>query len=532
METQELESALTLIDWSLIAVYFVFVIWLGTHFGKKQTSSDHYFLGGKNLPGWAVGISIFATLISSWAFLGLPGKSFKDDIQMLMTIVPIPFTMWFCAKYFIPLFRDKVKLSAYEYLERRFGLIARLYGNVAFISGHIFKMGVVLMLMCKALSAMTGWNVDALIVLIGLATITYTFFGGIEGVIWTDVTQGILLLGGGVVSVLFLLFAGDSSPGLVLSTAYDAGKFKLADFSFDWNGISVYILLVFGLNLYLAKYSTDQTVVQRYLLSSSRKQAATALWVSFGFLAAVWVIFINIGSLLWAFYDLHPELLPAEIRAEPDAVFAYFIGHQLPTGLTGLILAGLFAASMSTLSSDLNSLSSVVIDDFYNKLKKTANDVQRLRFSRGSVLAAGIVAIVLAIALTRVKSIVDAAFWFASIMAGGMMGMFFVGLFTKRTSKQGLYCGLALGVLVIAWASSTNSIDPTLDTWYPKFSIHMYWLGPIGNIVVFVAAYLFSLVLSPGYRAPEGLTIYGEPRRGEPIKGIKRAETEEKMEGE
>jgi len=124
------QSALTLVDWTLVAVYFGFVVWLGSHFGKKQTSSDRYFLGGRNLPGWAVGISIFATIISSWAFLGLPGKSFKDDIQFLISIVPLPFTMWVCGRYFIPLFRDKVKLSAYEYLERRFGLLARFSGTI------------------------------------------------------------------------------------------------------------------------------------------------------------------------------------------------------------------------------------------------------------------------------------------------------------------------------------------------------------------------------------------------------------------
>ncbi|MCA9413697.1 MAG: sodium:solute symporter [Candidatus Omnitrophica bacterium] len=527
METQGIESALTWIDWSLLFVYFGFVIWLGSHFGKKQTSSEHYFLGGRNLPGWAVGISIFATIISSWAFLGLPGKSFKDDIQFLMSIVPIPIAMWVCTKYFIPLFRNKVKLSAYEYLERRFGLFARFYGNIAFISGHIFKMGVVLMLMCKALGAMTGWNVDTLIVLIGLATITYTFFGGIEGVVWTDVTQGILLLGGGFVSILFLLFSGTAGPSEVLGTAYEAGKFKVADFSFDWNTISVYVMLAFGLNLYMAKYSTDQTVVQRYLLSPNEKEAGKSLWVSLAFMAAVWVIFINIGALLWAFYEVHPGLLPDTVRAEPDAVFAYFIGHQLPPGLTGLILAGLFAASMSTLSSDLNSLGSVVVDDFYNKIKKNATDTQRLRFSRASVLVSGIIGIFLAIALTRVQSIVDAAFWFASIMAGGMMGMFFVGLFTQRCSKPGLYAGLVVGVTFIVWATLTSPMDPNVATWYPKFSIHMFWLGPLGNIVVFVAAYLFSLVLTPGYVAPEGLTIYGKPRTGPAPEVLQRKEAAE-----
>ena len=506
------ESALEIIDWLIIAAYFIFVIWLGLHFGKKQTSSDRYFLGNRRLPGWAVGMSIFATIISSWAFLGLPGKSFATDMQYLMTIVPIPLTVCIATFVLIPLFRRKVRLSAYEYLERRFGLFARFYGDILFIAGHFFKMSMVLYLMCLALKGVTGWDVLILIVVVGVATMVYTCFGGIEGVVWTDVTQGFLLLGGGVLTLCFLLFGTQAGPGEVVTTAYEAGKFKLVSFDFDWHKVSVIVFLCLGFNHYLAKYATDQTVVQRYLVAPSSKQASRALWISILLLGVVWVLFMTVGALLWGFYDTQPGLLPDAVRDKPDQVLAYFIGHQLPAGVTGLILAGIFAASMSTLSSDLNSLAAVLAEDFYGKLVKKGSDWQKLLFSRVSVMAAGILSIFFAMLLTKVQSIVDTFFTFSVIIGGGMVGMFFLGLFTKRCSKKGLYIGLAVGVTFIIWAALTNpeKMDALIPSWLPKYRIHIYWLGLLGNIVVFVTGYLASRIFSRGYMAEDGLTIYGK----------------------
>ncbi|MHC4335312.1 MAG: sodium:solute symporter family transporter [Planctomycetota bacterium] len=319
MPQPDSQSALKVIDWLIIAAYFAFVIWLGSRFGKKQTSSERYFLGNRKLPGWAVGMSIFATIISSWAFLGLPGKSFGTDMQYLLTIAPIPLTVCIAVFFLIPLFRKKIRLSAYEYLERRFGLLARFYGDILFIAGHFFKMSMVLYLMCLALQGVTGWSVLILIVAVGLATTTYTYFGGIEGVVWTDVTQGFLLLAGGVLSLFFLLFNTPLSPGEILTAAQEAGKFKLVSADFGWSKLSVFLLLVLGFNHYLAKYTTDQTVVQRYLLAPSSKQASRALWVSVLLLGVVWVLFMTVGVLLWVFYHNQPSLLPDAVFHRPSA---------------------------------------------------------------------------------------------------------------------------------------------------------------------------------------------------------------------
>jgi SSS family solute:Na+ symporter len=501
-------GALTLIDWLIILIYLVCIVWLGTRFGKRQKNADRYFLGIRNLPFWAVGISMFATIISSWSFIALPGKAFKSDLQYLMAIATLPVSTLITVKYIIPLFRNKIKLSAYEYLERRFGLPARIYGNITFIIVHFGKMGAILYLLSLAVSGMTGWNIFLLIAIIGFATVIYTFFGGIEGVVWSDVTQGILLLFGGIISFFYLLFTVPGGPENLLTYAYTSNKIKLITLELDWDTISVTVLLLFGFNYFLQKYISDQTVVQRYLLSSTEKQASRALWMSTGLIMFVWLLFMSIGALLWAYYRLQPGILPVEMWTQPDRVFPYFIGHQLPAGITGLILAGLLAATMSTLSSDLNSLGAVLFDDYYKKLSKRATDHKRLSFSRMSVLISGLLAMVLAMSMTQIKSMADAAFNFVSLVAGGVLGMYVLGMFTRRTSHKGLYFGIFIGIVFILWGYFSNPDQAFIVNWLPRFPLHTLWIGLSGNMVVFVTGFTASLLLTPNYRCPSEITAY------------------------
>ncbi len=501
-------GALTLIDGLIVLTYFIFIIWLGTRFGKKQKNSDRFFLGKRNLPGWAVGISMFATIISSWSFIALPGKSFQNDMQYLMTISTIPISTYIAVRFLIPLFRDKIRLSAYEYLEKRFALPARVYGNLAFIIIHFGKMGAILYLLCLAITGMTGWNIFILIALVGLSTIVYTYFGGIEGVVWSDVTQGILLIGGGIISLLYLLFVVPGGPENLIIRAYSEQKLNLMSWQWDWHTVSLIVLLCFGFNYYLQKYTSDQTVVQRYLLSPSGKQASGALWISSFLIMFVWVLFMVIGALLWTFYKIQPDLLPQALWTEPDKVFPYFIGHQLPSGITGLILAGLLAATMSTLSSDLNSLAAILFDDYYNKIRKSSTERQRLLFSRMSVLISGLLAVVLAMSMTTIKSMADAAFDFVSLVAGGVLGMYALGIFTRRASKKGVYAGLILGVSFVLWAYFTNPSQMVDIAWLPKFPMHTLWIGLLGNLLVFFTGYLASRLLSPSYQAENALTVF------------------------
>ena len=489
------------LDWGIVGIYFTAMVWLGARFGRRQENADRYFLGTRKTPGWAVGMSMFATIISSWAFLALPAKAFQSDLRYLMAISAIPLAAWIAVRWIVPMFRQKIRLSAYEFLERRFGTGARIYGNLAFLVVHFGKMAAILYLLCLAIAEMTGWNIFVLIAVVGVSTVIYTFFGGIEGVVWTDVVQGFLLLFAGAAAAAFILYKAPGGGSAVLETAWTAGKFKLVSADFAWDRMSTVMLVFFGLSFYLQKYVADQTVVQRYLLAPSNGKAGRALWISSGLVMFVWALFMGVGVLLWGYYQLSPELLPTAVRAAPDKVFPYFIGHEMPPGIPGLMLAGLLAATMSTLSSDLNSLSAVIFDDYYRKLRPLADEARTLQFSRLVVLVAGFLGVLLAMAMTQIHSMADAAFDFVSLVGGGVLGMYLLGLFVPKANARGLYIGLGFGIVFILWAHFCGPGKNMLPG-LPRFPLHTQWVGLLGNVVVFACGYIASLLMPKAPSAP------------------------------
>jgi solute:Na+ symporter, SSS family len=489
------KTALTVFDAVIILFYLVFIIWLAARFSRRQKDTGRYFLADKKLPGWAVGISMFATIISSWSFVALPGKAFKNDLQYLMVISTLMLSAYLTAAFFIPLYRKKIKLSAYEFLEKRFGLTARIYGNLAFLIVHFGKMGAILYLLSLAVSSITGWDIYLLIAFIGAATIIYTYFGGIEGVVWSDVIQGFLLLASGIIALFFILYSAPFTAGEIFNHAYTGGKFKIISWEFSWEKTGFYVFVFFGFNYFFQKYVSDQTVVQRFLLSPTNKKAKNALWLSSSIIMIVWILFMSLGALLWAFYDLQPGLLPEAFYKQPDAVFPYFIGHQIPAGLTGRILSGLLAATMSTLSSDLNSLSAILLDDYYIKIRKNSTEKQQFIFSRTNVLISGGLAIILAMGMTEIKSMADAAANFVALIAGGILGLYLLGLFSKRCSPKGVYSGLAAGFIFVLWTYIGN--QPGFH--WGAIPLNTLWIGIFANVIVLITGYLSSRALTPGY---------------------------------
>lgn len=488
-------NSLTLLDWAVLAIYLVGIVCVGVRFRKRQRNSSVYFLGNRNIPGWAVGLSMFASMTSSWAFLALPAKAFFSDVTYLMAISALPFAAWLGARWFVPFFREKIGLSAYEFLETRFGVAARLYGNATFLTIHFGKMSAVLYLLSLALSEMTGFNLFFIIVFLGSCTAIYSMLGGMEGVVWADVIEGCLLLFAGVVSIGFILTTAPGGAGAVLTATHSGQKFALITPGFDWTKAGSIALFVFGLNYYTQKYIGDQTVVQRYLLASSPAKAGRALWLSSLLIMGVWILFMSIGALLWGFYDLQPELLPDTVRAKPDKVFSHFIGHQLPSGITGLILAGLLAASMGSLASDLNSFSAILYNDFYRRLRPHGTDAHQVFFSRCAVAMAGLLVIGFAMLMTNIHSMADAAINFVSIVGGGILGMYLLGMCTRRTTQAGLLVGLSAGALVAIWGYFCGPASATLPA-LSRFPLHSVWIGPVGNVVVVSTGYLSSVLLT------------------------------------
>jgi SSS family solute:Na+ symporter len=498
------QNLLTGWDWLSLLVYIVFVVVLGSRFLRRQTTAEHYFTADGTIPGWAAGMSMFATLLSSFLFIGFPGHTYQFNWEVLMQQFMVPFIVLGVAIFIIPVYRSTVKISAYEYLERRFGYFARAYGTIGFLTGHFVKIGVVMSAMSLALNSVTGWNQDAVLLALGLTTIAYTFVGGMEGVIWTDVIQGLLMMAAGFITIFIILFvATPEGPAAVWNVVVEDNKLELINPRFSMTDRTVWVIVWMGVFHFGSRYATDQTMVQRYLTASSTREARKGAFVSVVACMIVWITFSMIGTLLHGFYTLHPERL-GDAVTKGDQVFPYFIGRELPPGLTGLVLAGLVAATMSTLSSDLNSFSACVVSDFYDRFRKTRSEVSRLLVSRACVLVVGVCAVGLAMWISRhsgglMNFVLDAWAAVGAVVGGGILAAFFLGFFCPRANRKGLYPALILGIVFVAWCYFTSNewlrLPDSLA--FLKYRWNEWWLAGFSNVLVFVLGYFFSRLFGP-----------------------------------
>ncbi len=508
------------LDYASLVLYLLVMVSIGWGFSRRQTSTDNYFVAKKKIPGWAMGLSLFAATLSCFTFIGFPGWTYKQDMQIMLREYMSVVAFTFSGLFIIPVYRAVVKMSVFEYLELRFGYFARFYSSFGMIFGSPIGLGVLLYVLCIALEGLTGLPLAWLILGIGILTLTYTLWGGIEGVVWTEVIQGLMFIGSGLVTLVFLLFfSTEGGAGEILSTAYTGGKLRIADPEFSLTKPVLFVYLWAGIFHFLSNYSSQPHVVQRYLIAPSLREAIKGTWLSIICCLITWATFMSIGALLWAFYQIHPERLGTGI--EGDTIFPYFIGRELPSGLAGLILAGLLASGMSGISSGLNSISACLVSDFYDRFANNSDTHRRLLVSKLSVLVLGVLSIGVALllmyweggvvqfALDVISSI------FGPIMGGGVLAMFMLGLFSRRTSKRGMYTGIILGFLFAFWAVGTNTENPVgkLTSPYlsalPAYGLHMWLLFGFTNLFVFIVSYLASRVIDPRWMAPMELTVYG-----------------------
>lgn len=499
------------IDLSIIIVSITFSVSAGFYFSRRQKSADRYFAGSKNIPAWAIGISIFATLLSSVTFLAYPAAAYKSNWILLVQGFMVPIVLVGIIGFIVPLFRKVIRLSTYEYFERRFGVFARLYSSMAFMLTHFSKMGTVLYLVSVAMSSFTGLPVLLIMLILSLAIITLTMLGGMEAVIWMDVVQGFLLVGGGLLCIAILLFRPEGGPLTTLHEAFNMGKIDIGPYNFSLSDLTLWVMIINGAFFALQKYATDQTIVQRYIAAKSDKDAKRAAYIGVFSSVIVWTLFMLIGSLLYVFYHSGTTTLPADINS--DQVFPFFISTQLPVGVVGLVLSALVAAALSSMTSDLNCLSAIGVEDYYQRLKPDCTDKQRLRMGRIIVAAAGL--FVMFIAFLYVKwegeGVLGIVFSLYAIFSAGIVGIFLLGLLTRRANKQGLYIGIATCIAFTAYAILTTTKvgdHPILDLGAYNFPHHKYMLGVYSHIIVFVVGYVASLFFKTP-DAEQHLTIYG-----------------------
>ena len=336
-----------------IVLYAAAMLALGWWSMRRIKGTEGYFVGGRSVPGWAVGISMLGTAISSVTFLAFPGSAFAGNWSRMTPGFFLPLATLVAVYFFVVFYRRTLFVSAYEYFERRFGTWGRTYASAMWSLMSMFRMGTILYLISVAIHGFTGWNILLIMIVTGILVTAYTMMGGLEAVIWTDVIQTIVLTLGGVVTLIIIFISVDGGAAEVLGRAMDASKFDLAiSFDMDFARDTFWVLALNGLISNIQEFATDQTKIQRYAAAKSDGGALVATWtVGIGCIP-LWSLFMLVGTCLWVFYSVFPTLLPAGTGA--DMVFPYFIMHQMPPVMGGIVIAAVLAAAMSSIDSSMN----------------------------------------------------------------------------------------------------------------------------------------------------------------------------------
>lgn len=490
--------SLHIIDYGIIVLLLLITLSFGFRFSKKQKSTQNYFLAKGKVPSWAIGMSLLATLISSVTFLAYPGEGYSSNwillVQGLMVPVVLMGTIWFI----VPLYRKVIRLSTYEYFEKRFGPFARYYSSLAFVFRQFSGMGTVFFLLALALSNMTGGNTMMIIAIVGLIIITVNLMGGIEAVIWLDVFQGFMLFASGFICLGVLFFSIDGGPAAIWQVASESGRTGFGPYDMDLTRLTFIVMAINGLFYAIQKYGTDQTVVQRYLTARTDKSAIRASLMGILLTVPVWMLFMFIGTALFVFYKQNP--LPPGFRA--DAVFPYFIMSQLPTGVVGFILAAMISAAICSLSADLNSLAAVGVEDYYKKARPNKTDKEYLKAGKLIVVFSGVLSVLIGGLYLRAgnEGVLGIVFTLYAIFSGGVVGIFLLGLLSARANGQGVNIGIIACILFTGYAFLTSTEigigenkSLLLDLGPYNFTHHKLMLGVYSHLIVVGVGYIASL---------------------------------------
>jgi solute:Na+ symporter, SSS family len=498
-ETAQLASAerhLAVLDWIIIVTYLGAMIGVGVYFytRHRQGSSDEFFVGSRSIPFWAAGISMYATNTSSISYIAIPAKAFETDWQYMMSKIVTVFGLMFVAVWIVPLLRRLSLVSVFNYLEMRFHPTIRMLASALCMLMHVGgRMSVVLFLPALAIATITGVAVEWSILIMGLCTIAYTALGGMRAVVWTDFTQVIVLMGGAIFAMGYIIYSVGSVQVYETAMAFD--KTHLVNFSFDLTEPTVWGFVFLILFDTVLTFPKDQVLMQRSLATDSDRNAGRSIWIFAAMLLPGGLIFYGIGTLLFTYYKQHPDRLDPLLPI--DATFPLFIAAELPSGLTGLIIAGIFAAAMGTLSSTINSVATLLSVDFYEKLARNVTQERSVRFAEWMTVVIGLIGIALALLLSRldIHSLLDLTIELAGLLGGGFAGAYTLGMFTRRANSAGVSIGVATAIVVTLTAK-----------WFDL--VHPYFYLGISIFVCIAVGYVASLAFPAPTRSLAGLTIY------------------------
>ncbi len=491
-------------NWFVMGLYFCGLAGMGWWFMRKKKSADDYFKGGGRIPWWAAGISIFAAMFSSITFLAVPALAYMSDWRYAPKCLCIVFIPTLVIGCYLPFFRKLNLTCAYEYLELRFNLACRLFASLAFNLFMVARVAVVAYLPALAVSAATGADVNLCIIIVSLLTILYCAFGGIEAVIWSDVVQSAVLFGGALLILTLLVAGTDGGLFGAVHAAAAAGKLKTFDFSFDLSRPVIWVVLISGFVECFISYTSDQCVIQRYMTTKNTKEAGRGLWLTVPLSILSGFVFFSIGTALYTFYRSQPERL-AVTMPKADSILPMFMAKDLPCGVAGLVMAGLFAATITTLAANLNSSATSITSDFFVRLRNNTTDRQQVRIAQTFTLLVGLAGMAGALVLANVdiRAVYDQFLKFIGILTSGIACLFMLGIFVRRVGAAAALAGLAVNYVVCI------GLDQAHLAWKP----HLLLYGVIGIVTCLVTALAVSVVFPNRKTGIEGLMW----KRGEKV---------------
>ncbi|MFO7973457.1 MAG: sodium/solute symporter [Candidatus Hydrogenedentota bacterium] len=492
-----LETGFGAVNYTVLAIYLLAMVGVGGYFARRNKDTNDYFRGGMKMAWWAAGCSIFATMLSSVTYTGIPSKAFAQDWKymvgnfMIVGVAPIAI---FIA---LPFFRRIDATSAYEYLEKRFNRAVRLFGSASFTLFHLFRMAVVMSLTAYALAAATPLSPTQSVLIMGILSIIYCTLGGVEGVIWTDTLQTVVLLGGAILALGMLIAGVDGGLSGFFATGAEYGKFNMADWDFapdSFTRMAIWVVLLGSFGQNISSYTADQAVVQRYMTTSTKRQAAQSIWTNAALSLMASFIFFGMGAALFAFYRSNPGKLDPTITT--DQIFPVFIAREMPVGLAGLIVAGIFAAAQSTVSTSMNSTATAVVTDFLRPLNVCKTDHGYLRWAQGLTFLFGVIGTLFALIFIDpdIRSGFDSFIKVIGLFMGVLGGLFVLGVMTKRANGAGALTGALVGAVVMF----------SLWHWTP---VNGYLYTFCGITTCCIVGYAASLVLPGEQRDIDDLTI-------------------------
>ena len=474
------------LNWIVLVFYLVSMLGLGVYFMRRESGSDDFFRGGGRIPWWAAGISIYATMLSAITYMTIPAKAYATNWTYYPMLVCILLVSWPVVKYYLPYFRKLNITSAYEYLELRFNAFTRLMASSLFIIFMVARMALVLYLPSLALTAVTGIDIYICIILMGVITIIYCTMGGVEAVIWGDVIQGIILVGGAFMAAAYLWGNTEGGFSGALQLALDNDKLRLFEWSWDYRRITFWVaILGGGIANNLISYTSDQTVIQRYLTTKDVASAKQGIWMNGLMSVFISVVFYFIGTGLYTFFKTHPAELDFTM-AKGDAIFPFFMMSQMPQGIAGLLIAAIFAATMSTISANINSVSTAFSIDFWKRFRPQTSEQEMLRVARITCVISGFIGVGIAILMAtwNIVSLLDYFNTILGLLTSGLGGLFFMGLFLKRINGIDALTGFLVGEIVVLY----------LQFFIPEEVRPSFMLfGFIGMVVSILVGWLMSL---------------------------------------